>query len=277
MLGVDLGTLAVIAVALAASGLITGVLAGLFGVGGGAVTVPILFEVFGFLGIPDDVRMPLAVGTSLAIIIPTSIQSARGHYAKGALDMGLVKAWAAPIVIGVVLGALIARFAPAAVFQIVFVIVAGVNAFKLAFGKAHWRIAPELPTGLGLRAYGFVTGIASALMGIGGGSISNLILTLHGWDIRRSVATSSAMGVLISVPGAIGYIWAGWGKAGLPPVSLGFVSLLAFIFIVPCTLMTTRFGVALAHSLPRRTLELLFAAFLALVSLRFVLKLTIGL
>lgn len=277
MFGVDLGTLFVIAVSLAAAGALTGVLAGLFGVGGGAITVPLMYEVFGFLGIAEEVRMPLAVGTSLAIIIPTSIQSARGHYARGALDMALVRAWAAPIVIGVLLGALIARVAPAAVFQIVFVLVAGINAFKLAFGKASWRIAPELPQGLGLRAYGFVTGLASALMGIGGGSISNLILTLHGWDIRRAVATSSAMGVLISVPGAIGYIWAGWGTAGMPPLSLGYVSLLAFIFIVPCTLLTTRFGVALAHSLPRRRLELYFAAFLALVALRFVLKLTIGL
>lgn len=220
--------------------------------------------------------MPLAVGTSLAIIIPTSLQSARGHWLRGAVDMSVIRAWALPVLIGVLAGSFIARFAAPAVFQIVFVLVATINAVKLSFGKAHWRVAPDLPRGLRLRAYGLVTGLASALMGIGGGAISNLILTLHGRDIRQSVATSSAVGVLISIPGALGYIWAGWGRAGLPPLSLGFVSLLAFVLIVPTTVLTTRIGVRLAHTLERRTLEICFATFLSLVALRFVVKLTTG-
>ena len=109
--GLPIADLAVLAVALLAAGALTGVLAGLFGVGGGAVIVPILFEVFGILGIDDEVRMPLAVGTSLAIIIPTSIRSFRGHYLKGAVDMSVLRAWAVPVVLGVVLGSLIARYA----------------------------------------------------------------------------------------------------------------------------------------------------------------------
>lgn len=276
MFGVDIATLLAIAALLAVAGAITGVLAGLFGVGGGAITVPLLFEVFGLLSVPEAVRMPLAVGTSLAIIIPTSLQSARGHYLRGAVDLSVIRAWAVPVVLGVLLGALIARVAPPAVFQAVFVLVATINAVKLFFGKAHWRIAPDLPRGMALRAYGLVTGLASALMGIGGGAISNLILTLHGRDIRNSVATSSAVGVLISIPGALGYVWAGWGRAGLPPLSLGFVSLLAFVLIVPTTVMTTRIGVRLAHTLERRTLEICFAAFLSLVAARFVVKLATG-
>lgn len=276
MFGVDPGTLIAIAALLALAGAITGVLAGLFGVGGGAITVPLLYEVFGLLDVPDEVRMPLAVGTSLAIIIPTSIQSARGHYARGAVDMAVIRAWALPLVVGVLVGAFIARFAPPAVFQVVFILVAATNAFKLAFGKESWRIAPDLPLGWGRRAYGLGIGLASALMGIGGGAISNLVLTLHGRDIRRAVATSAAVGVFISIPGALGYVWAGWGRAGLPPLSLGFVSILAFVLIVPTTVLTTRIGVSLAHSLPKRRLEVFFATFLLLVCLRFVVKLAFG-
>jgi uncharacterized membrane protein YfcA len=270
MFGIDPGTLMTIAVALAAAGAITGVLAGLFGVGGGAITVPILYEVFRNIGVAPDVAMPLAVGTSLAIIIPTSLQSARGHHARGAVDIGLVRAWALPVLVGVTAGVWIARFAPPQVFQAVFVAVASVNAIKLFFGKDSWRIAPEMPKGPLLRLYGLVVGLASALMGIGGGAISNLILTLHGRPIRQAVATSAAVGVIVSIPGAIGYVWAGWGGAGLPPLSLGFVSLLAFAVIVPTTLLTTPFGVRLAHTLPRRRLEIAFASFLALVSARFI-------
>ncbi len=270
MFGIDPGTLVMIAVALAAAGAITGVLAGLFGVGGGAITVPILYEVFRYLGIGPDVAMPLAVGTSLAIIIPTSLQSARGHHARGAVDIGLVRAWALPVLVGVTAGVWIARFAPPQVFQAVFVAVASVNAIKLFFGKESWRIAPEMPKGPLLRLYGLVVGLASALMGIGGGAISNLILTLHGRPIRQAVATSAAVGVIVSIPGAIGYVWAGWGRAGLPPLSLGFVSLLAFAVIVPTTLLTTPFGVRLAHTLPKRRLEIAFATFLTLVSVRFI-------
>jgi uncharacterized membrane protein YfcA len=273
MFGIDPGTLLTIAVALAAAGAVTGVLAGLFGVGGGAITVPILHEVFLILGVAPEVAMPLAVGTSLAIIIPTSLQSARGHHARGAVDIGLVRAWALPVLVGVSAGVWIARLAPPQVFQAVFVAVASVNAVKLFFGRDSWRVAPDMPRGPLLRLYGLVVGLASALMGIGGGAISNLILTLHGRPIRQAVATSAAVGVIVSIPGAIGYVWAGWGRAGLPPLSLGFVSLLAFAVIVPTTLMTTPIGVRLAHSMPRRRLEIAFATFLALVSARFIVAL----
>lgn len=274
MFGIETAELIIIAVSLAVAGGITGVLAGLFGVGGGAITVPMLYEVFRILKVDPAVAMPLAVGTSLCIIIPTSIQSARGHYARGAVDMAIVRAWAVPVLIGVIGGAYIARFAPAQVFQAVFVVVATANAIKLLFGKESWRIAPEMPKGVMLRFYGLVTGLASALMGIGGGAISNLVLTLHGKPIRNSVATSAAVGVLISIPGAIGYVWAGWGREGLPPLSIGFVSVLAFVLIVPTTLMTTPIGVRLAHTMPKRRLEILFGCFLTVVSLRFIGALT---
>jgi uncharacterized membrane protein YfcA len=271
--GLDIGTLMAIAGMLAVAGAATGILAGIFGVGGGAISVPILFFSFGLIGVEDAIAMPMAVGTSLAIIIPTSIKSARGHYAKGAVDMGIVRAWALPVLLGVSAGAVMARFAEPWVFQLVFVVVATTNAIKLLFGKASWRVADDLPKGLGLRIYGVLVGLFSALMGIGGGAISNLIMTLHGRPIHQAVATSAAVGVLISIPGAVGYILAGWGKAGLPIGSLGFVSMLGFALIVPTTLLTTGMGVRLAHRLSRRNLEMAFGVFLLLVSVRFILLL----
>lgn len=265
----DGSTLFGIAAMLLVAGLATGVLAGLFGVGGGAILVPVLFLSFTLVGVEEAIAMPLAVGTSLAVIVPTSISSARGHYAKGMVDMALVRVWAIPILIGVLGGAALARFAEPWVFQLVFILVAGTNAAKLLLGKANWKLADDLPKGWLLRFYGLMAGLLSALMGIGGGAITNLAMTLHGRPIHQAVATSAAIGVVISIPGAIGYVLAGLGKAGLPLGSLGFVSLLGCVLIVPTTLLTTKLGVRLAHAMSRRTLEKAFGIFLVAVCLRF--------
>jgi uncharacterized membrane protein YfcA len=265
-----------IAVTLLVAGALTGVLAGLFGVGGGALMVPVLYEVFGVLNVPDETRMPLAVGTSLAIIIPTSIRSYLSHRARGAVDEALLRVWAVPIVLGVVAGAVLARYAPALVFQLVFVVVAGVNAVKLMSGTKRWDVATDLPTGAALRAYGGVIGFLSSLMGIGGGQIANIIMTTHGRAIHQAVATSAGIGVLISVPGAIGYMLAGWGQPGLPADAIGFVSFMGFILFVPTTLLTANLGVRLAHSLSRRALELAFGVFLSIVCLRFLYAILVG-
>jgi uncharacterized membrane protein YfcA len=261
-----LGTLIV------AGGLI-GLLAGLFGIGGGAISVPVFYEVFRILAVPDDVRMPLAVGTSLAVIIPTSIISARGHRAKGTMDLGLLRLWAVPVVLGVLLGSVIARFADPFVFKVVFVAVAGVNAAKLILGGAGWRLRDTLPGSALLRLYGGIVGLLSALMGIGGGAITNLLLTLHGIPIHRAISTAAGVGVLIALPGTLGYIYAGWGREGLPPGSTGFVSWLTFAATIPTSILTTGFGVKLAHRLPKRTLELAFGLFLVVVSARFLFDL----
>jgi uncharacterized membrane protein YfcA len=265
----DLSDLIPLAIILLVSGAVTGVLAGVFGVGGGALMVPVLYETFGFLGYAEALRMPMAVGTSLAIIIPTSIRSYRGHLARGAVDQALLRSWAVPIVLGVLLGAVVARFAPGLVLQIVFVLVAGVNAVKLISGSTRWTLGRDLPKGPALGAYGGVIGLLSSLMGIGGGQIANIIMTLHGRAIHQAVATSAGIGVLISIPGALGFIVAGWGRPDLPADALGFVSLLGVALFVPTTLLTANLGVKLAHKLSRRQLELAFGIFLALVSARF--------
>jgi uncharacterized membrane protein YfcA len=269
----DPGTLALLCLGLIVAGALIGLLAGLFGVGGGAISVPVFYETFLFMDAPADIAMPLAVGTSLAMIIPTSILSAKTHAEKGALDMPHLRAWALPVTAGVLIGSAVARYAPAEVFQIVFAAVAGFNAFKMLFVRKPWLIRDGLP-GEPLRGlYGAIVGLLSALMGIGGGAISNLILTLHGWTMHRAVATSAGVGLLIAIPGAIGYVIAGWGKPGLPPDAVGFVSLAALVLTLPTALLTTRRGARLAHALSRETLTRLFGLFLAIVAIRFVIAL----
>ena len=255
--------------ALIVAGTVIGFLAGLFGIGGGAISVPVFYQVFGVLGFDDSVRMPLAVGTSLAVIIPTSLVSARAHFKRGTVDTGVLRLWALPVIGGVVLGSVIARFADPWVFKLVFVGVAGVNAAKLLFGGEGWRLRDGLPGRAALRAYGAITGLLSALMGIGGGAVTNLILTLHGVSIHRAVSTGAGAGVLIALPATLGYVFAGWGKPGLPLDATGYVSWLTVAATVPTTLLTTRAGVALAHHLSRRALETAFGLFLLFVSARF--------
>jgi uncharacterized protein len=275
--GIPSSELLWLAAALLAAGALTGLLAGLFGVGGGAVIVPVLFELFRIAGVPEEPRMPLAVGTSLAIIIPTSVRSFNAHRAKGAVDMAILRTWAAPVVIGVIGGSLVARHAPADLFKAVFVLVAGLSAIRLLFGKDAWRIATEMPSRLVTAAYGVLIGLLSALMGIGGGQLSNLFMTFHGRPIHQAVATSSGLGVLISIPGALGYVYAGWPKAAeypdvaalQPPMALGYVSLIGLALFIPTSIWTAPIGARLAHALSKRRLEVSFGIFLLAVSARF--------
>ena len=265
----DPSTLATLVGALILAGAGIGFLAGLFGVGGGAISVPVFFEIFGVLGYPPEVSMPIAVGTSLAVIVPTSISSARGHQQRGTLELDVLRCWALPILLGVAAGSVIARFASPAVFQAAFVCVATINAARLLASGKGWRLRDTLPGRLAMYASGMGIGLVSSIMGIGGGALSTMFLTLHGMPIHRAVSTSAGVGALIAIPGTMGYILAGLGRHDLPPGTLGFVSLIALALTIPTSLLTTRFGVALAHRLTRRALELAFGSFLVLVALRF--------
>ncbi len=277
MFGIPVFELVWIAGALLVAGAITGILAGVFGVGGGAVVVPVLYELFRLVGVPEEVRMPLCVGTSLAVIIPTSIRSFNAHRAKGAVDMSILRTWAVPVVIGVLAGSVIARYAPADLFKAVFVLVAGISAIRLLFGKDSWRLGTDMPSGPVMTVYGWLIGVLSALMGIGGGQLSNLFMTFYSRPIHQAVATSSGLGVLISIPGALGYIYAGWPRAAeYPdvaalqwPLAVGYVSLVGFILFVPTSIWTAPIGARLAHSLSKRRLEVAFGVFLLVVCARF--------
>lgn len=277
MSGISIFDLVWLATALLAAGAITGLLAGLFGVGGGAVAVPVLYELFRIVGVPEEVRMPLCIGTSLAIIIPTSIRSFNAHRAKGAVDMTILRQWAVPVVAGVIMGSAIARYAPADLFKAVFVLVAGVSAIRLLFGKDSWRLGLDMPSKAVMTLYGWIIGILSSLMGIGGGQLSNLFMTFYGRPIHQAIATSSGLGVLISIPGALGYIYAGWPKAAefpdvaalQPPLALGYISLVGLALFIPTSIVTAPIGAKLAHALSKRRLEVAFGIFLILVSARF--------
>jgi len=251
-------------------GIVSGILAGLFGIGGGAVIVPVLYEVFRILGVPDEVRMQLCVGTSLAIIVPTAIRSALAHRAKGAVDNRVVKLWVLPALAGIAIGSAIAGFAPPAVFRLAFVLIAGAIALKLLFGQGGWRIAGDFPGQPAMSSFGLIVGLSSSLMGISGGSVSNVIQTLYGRTMHQAVGTSSALGVPISIAGAIGYALAGWPhQAQMPPFSVGFVSLIGVLVMAPVSTLVAPYGARLAHALSRRTMEISFAIFLLLVSARF--------
>ena len=269
--GIPIGDLAFLAVSLVLAGAVTGLLAGVFGVGGGAVIVPVLYEIFRVIGVAEEVRMPLSVGTSLAIIIPTSIRSFNAHRAKGLVDLSILKVWAVPVVVGVLAGSWIARFAPADLFKIVFVMVATFSALRLLFAADRWKFGEDMPGKPLMVAYGGVIGVLSALMGIGGGQLSSLFMTFYGRPIHQAVATSSGLGVLISIPGALGFIYAGWPKmAILPPLSLGYVSLIGMILFIPTSIWTAPIGASLAHRLSKRRLEIAFGLFLLFVASRFV-------
>ena len=262
-----------LAVAVIVAGGVSGILAGLFGIGGGAVIVPALYEVFRILDVPEGVRMQLCIGTSLAIMVPTSVRSYLTHRSKGAVIPDVVLVWSLSAVVGAVAGSLVAARAPAALFKVVFVIFAALIGVKMVFGSA-WRIRSSLPGRLPQFGYGFLTGLVSSLVGVSGGSVSNAVLTLYGQPIQHAVATSAGIGVPITIVGTIGYVLAGWRHMPvLPPLSLGFVSLLGWVLMAPVSSFAASYGARLAHRLSKRQLEFAFGIFLMLVSARFIASL----
>jgi uncharacterized membrane protein YfcA len=274
LLGIPLGEILWLAALIIGAGALVGILAGLFGIGGGAIIVPVLYEVFGVLGVPDNLRMQMCIGTSLAIIIPTTIRSYYAHKAKGAVIPRVVRLWALPAICGVAIGSFIASFAPAAVFKIAFVVFAALISARMFLGGERWNLGSELPGGPLLTLYGFITGLFSSLVGVSGGAVSNSVLTLYGEPMQRAVATSAGVGVPITIAGTIGYAIAGWPHmAQLPPLSVGFVSLIGLVLMAPVSSYTAAYGVRLAHWLPRRRLEVAFAIFLVFVCLRFLISL----
>jgi uncharacterized membrane protein YfcA len=265
--------LAALAAGVIVSGLVAGLLAGLLGVGGGIIVVPMLYYVFTVLHIDPAVVMHMAVGTSLAVIIFTSLRAAYGHYRHEAVDFSILRSWSGWILIGVIAGAAIAGLVDGTVLMAVFAFIALVFSMNMAFGRESWVVSRRLP-GPRLRAFiSFSIGLISTLMGIGAGTLGVTAMTLFNVPIRRAVATASALGLVIAIPGAAGFIVTGLEMPGRPPYSLGYVNLVGLFFIVPATLIAAPWGVKLAHSVESRSLRLAFAVFLSVTALKMIFDL----
>jgi uncharacterized membrane protein YfcA len=201
--------------------------------------------------------------------LPTILRAYQTHRNKGGVREDIVKVWRWPAVAGVAIGAVLAAFAPAAIFKVVFALFTLAVGFKMLFGKESWRIADKLPGWPSMMSFGFVIGLLSALTGVAAGSMTNLILTLHAVSIHEAVAVAAGIGVPIAIAGTIGYAIAGWPYLDLlPPLSLGFVSLIGFAIMAPVSSFAASYGARLAHTMQRRQLEIAFGVFLWLVSAR---------
>ena len=264
----DGGALAVFIAAIVGAGVTGGLLAGLLGVGGGIVIVPVLYHILASFGVDEGLRMKIAVATSLATIIATSAISIRSHRKRDAIDVPLLKSWGVPIFIGVVIGTIFGGYADGRILAAVFATVAMAVALQMAFKKDGAKVRDGFPNRVVKAVSGFVVGSISALMGIGGGTLSVPILTAYGFDIRRAVGTAAAIGFIIAIPGTIGYALSGLGEEDLPPFSIGYLNVAAALALVPLTMAFAPLGARLAHSIPRRALQLCFAFFLAITAIR---------
>lgn len=274
MSGVPLNELLLLAAAIIVGGAVAGLLAGLFGVGGGVIAVPVLYEVFGVLGVPDAVHMQLCIGTSLAIMAPTNIRSYLTHRSTGMVLTDVVWQWTPGVIVGIAIGSAIATVAPSPVFKIAFIVIAAIISGKLLFARESWRLGDDLPKHPLARLYGLAVGLMASLTGVSGGSLCTMVLTLYGKPIHQAVATSAGIVVPISLAGTLGYIVAGLPhQTQLPPFSVGFVSVVGFALMAPVSTVAAPYGARMAHALSRRALELAFGLFLLTASLRFLASL----
>ena len=260
----DLTTLLPVLLALLVIGAFAGVLAGLLGVGGGIVLVPAFFYAFTALGYDSAQLMQVCVASSLATIIVTSIRSVLSHHKKGAVDWDILRAWGPLIAIGAAIGVIAAARLSSEVLQAVFGTIGLIIGLYMAFGRAQWRLGPQMPARIGRVTTAPLIGFLSVLMGIGGGNIGVPLMTLFGVPIHRAVATAAGFGLVIALPSVLGFLFLPVVDA--PPLTIGAVNLVAFGVIVPMTVLTAPLGARLAHRLDPKPLKRLFAAFLLLVA-----------
>lgn len=253
-------------------GAVSGFLAGLLGIGGGIVLVPGLFFALNTFGYDGDRVMHIAIGTSLAIIIPTGMSSVRAHWKHNAVRVDLVRRIGIGIVAGVGVGTIIANYISGDTLNIIFaasmVLLAAIMASDPSRFAPSDYVPDHVPGQPWSALMGAVIGVLSTLMGIGGATISVPYMTLCRVPIHTAIATASALGLLISIPAALGFVVIGWGVDGLPPFSVGYVNLLACAAIIPASVLMAPFGARVAHRVAVKPLRRIFAAFIAVVALR---------
>jgi len=253
------------------SGVFTGLISGLFGVGGGIILVPALIYVFDELGYSASFTTHMAIGTSLAIIVPTTITSAWSYYKRGSVNTILFFKLALPVAVFSVLGTLLAGILSGESLKFIFsvmIILIALNLLrekKIILGKN----LPDLP-----KVWSVVglIGFLSSMMGVGGGAFFITYLTAYNVPLLNAVGTSASLGLMISLPGAIGYIFSGWHLPNLPPLSIGYLNFFGFICVIPTTMIMAPQGAKLAHYLDREKLKRIFAIFLLIMSLRMLFK-----
>ena len=253
------------------TGCLSGFLAGLLGVGGGIVVVPVLYIVLAAFDVDAGLIPFIAVGTSLATIIPTSIQSFRAHHARGSVDVDLLKWWGPFVAVGVVLGVTLAAWLDGEVLTLVFAVVALIVAGYMLLSPEGVHLAPRLPSRPIQAVLATIIGTISSLMGIGGGTLTVPVLSLASYPVRRAVGTASVVGLIIAIPGALGFIINGWGKTGLPPFSVGHVNGVGFVLIAASSMFFAPLGARAAHALDPVWLRRLFGVFLFATSLKMML------
>ena len=249
-----------------------GLLAGLLGVGGGIILVPAFYYAFQTLGYDGPQVMQICLATSLATIIVTSTRSVLSHNRKRAVDWEVLRGWAPGIVVGAVLGMLVAASLRSSTLQGIFGVLGLIVALYLGFGRQHWRLGEAMPRGAARAAMSPALGFLSVLMGIGGGSFGVPIMSLYGTPIHRAVATAAGFGVIIAVPSVIGFLFLRVDAALRPPLTIGAVNLVAFAIVITMTMITAPLGAKLAHATDPKLLRRVFALFLGLVALNMLRK-----
>ena len=253
---------------MAASAVLTGFVAGLFGIGGGLITVPVLFYIFSSAGLDQTFVMHLAVGTSFAIIIPTSITSTMTHMKFKGVDFSIVKTFGTFVIIGVILGTIFAASLKTASLILFFSIITMFIAFYFLIEEEKTNPVPRKINLIYRIIYGFLSGFLSAPMGIGGGIINTPILKMFGYPINVAIGSSAAVGFLISLIGAIGFATSGSYLNINAPLSLGFVNIPAFLIFVPITTLMARIGAKTVHKVNKKLIGKLFGIFLLFISCR---------
>lgn len=253
-------------------GAVAGVLAGLLGIGGGLVIVPMLVFCMELQQLPQELIMHLALGTSMASIMFTSVSSFMAHHRRGAVDWSVVRRIVAGILVGTYLGSCVAARLSTGVLKVFFVIFLYYVCYQMLSGKKP-KPSRQLPGLVGMFGTGNVIGVVSSLVGIGGGTLSVPFMIWHNIPIHRAIGTSAAIGFPIAVAGTVGYVVNGWGVSNLPPFSLGYVSLSALVAIAVMSVLTAPLGVRLAHSLPVDKLKRIFAVILFLVGTKMLISL----
>lgn len=258
--------------AMAAAGAFAGLIAGLFGVGGGTVIVPVLFWAFEMLGVGGESKLHVAIGSSLLTIVATSWRSLKAHRSHGAVDEAVLKRWTPWVGFGAVVGAGVAGLTSMEGLGIVYAVCLSLIAAQLGLLPETATLRRDLPEGWGRRATGTVIGGLSAMMGIGGGSFGGMLMTLCGRPIHQAVATASGFGMAIGAAATAGFIVFGWEAVGRPPLSLGYVNVPAAVVMGLLTMVTAPLGARLAHRLDRRVLRKTFAAYLLLTAISVAVK-----